>query len=229
MASPQFTDQQLSNWAQSYEKELCAKNDFIVDRCSIGITIGINEYEIPNYVTNIRSVLWQGKELHAKGFRASIITGDTPFQTSGSVPFEYVFSGKGQRVLKFYPTPMLAVAYDSGDLWNSTADKNDVIVEFYRTPDYVSVPQKTLPVYLRQYVLKNYVCWKAFQSEGPTQDMRAAVYYNSRIAQDAEYLGLVKENMHRGHTMVLFENKFVGRRKPGRPVLPPTFGYPVNW
>lgn len=229
MAASQFTDSQLSNWSQSYEKELCAKYDLLVDRISLGIISGHNEYEIPNYVTNIRSVLYQGKELHAKGFRTSIITGDTPFQTSGSVPFEYVFSGKGMRVLKFYPTPVLNVPYDSGDLWNPTADQNDVIVEFYRTPDYTSVPQKILPLWLRQYILKDYICMKAFNVEGPSQDLRGAAYYTGRLTQQLEYIGAIKENMEQGHTMVLFENKFVGRRKPGKPVLPPNFGYSVNW
>lgn len=224
-----FTDNQLSTWAQTYEKELCARNDLIVDRCSLGITSGLNEYELPNFVTNIRSVLWQGKELHAKGFRASVLTGDTPYQTAGSVPFEYVFSGKGQRVLKFYPSPNISVAFDSGDLWNPTADQNDVIVEFWRTPDYTSTPQLTLPTWCRQYLLKDYVCQKAFMSEGPQQDLRGATYYATRLEEGLTYVGLIKEQMHASQMNVLFTNKMVGRRKPGRPVLPPNFGYPVNW
>lgn len=229
MAAVQFSDNQISTWAQIYEKEICAKNDLIVDRCSIGVTAFVNEYELPNYVTNIRSVLWLGKELHAKGFRASVITGDTPFQTAGSVPFEYVFSGKGQRVLKFYPSPNLTVAYNSGDLWTPTADETSVIVEFWRTPDYLSDPQKVLPLWCRQYLLKDFICWKAFAIEGPQQDLRAAAYYQERIDQAAEYIGLIKENMHASQMNVLFDNKMLGRRKPGRPVLPPNFGYPVNW
>jgi hypothetical protein len=225
----QFTDSQVSTWAQTYEKELCAKYDLIVDRLSLGITIGLNEYEIPNWVTNIRSVLWQGYEIYAKGFRASILTGDTPYQTAGSRPFEYVFSGKGQRVLKFYPTPMAAIPYDSGDLWNPTADLNDVIIEVYRTPDYAASPQKVLPTWLRQYILKDYVCWKAFASEGPQQDLRAAAYYQGRLAQGIVYIESIKEAMHASQMNVLYKDQFLSRRKPGRPVLPPNFGYPVNW
>jgi hypothetical protein len=229
MAGTAFTDSQLSSWAQSYEKELCAKNDLITDRISLAITIGINEYEIPNYVTNIRSVLFQGRELYAKGFSAARMTGDTPFQTEGSIPFEYTYSGKGLRVLKFYPTPMVALAYYSGNLWTPDADQNACIVEFYRTPDYTTVPPLTLPAWNRQYLLKDYVCWKAFMSGGPQQDLRAADYYNGRVAAASQYIGMIKENMHAATINVLFEKKMVGRKKPGRPVLPPNFGYPVNW
>lgn len=222
----QFTDNQISTWAQTYEKEVCSKFDFIVDRVSIAVTAFVNEYEIPNFVTNVRSVLWLGKELHAKGFRASVITGDTPFQTAGSVPFEYVFSGKGQRVLKFYPSPNLTIGVYVGDIWTPDADQTSVIIEFYRTP---ASPDKVLPDWLRQYLLKDYVCWKAFASEGPQQDLRGAAYYNARIQDATQYLGSIKENMHKSQMNVLFKDKMLGRRKPGRPVLPPNFGYPVNW
>lgn len=227
MPVAQFTDQQLSNWAQSYEKELCAKHDLIVDRISLGVTAFNNEYEIPNYVTNIRSVLWQGRELYAKGFRASVIVGDTPFQTAGSVPYEYVFSGKGMRVLKFYPSPNLDVPFDAGDLWNPTADRNDVIVEFYRTPGLT--PELQLPEWCRRYLLKDYVCLKAFKNEGPQQDLRAAAYYEGRIAAAAGYVNQLSTNMQESAVSVLFQQQFVGRRKPGKPVLPPNFGYRVNW
>lgn len=229
MAQSAFTDNQISNWAKQYEREVAARYDLIVDRVSLGVTAFVNEYQLPNYVTNIRSVLWLGKELHAKGFRASVITGDTPFQTAGSVPFEYVFSGKGQRVLKFYPSPNLTVAYNAGDLWTPQADETSIIVEFWRTPDYISQPSKVLPDWLRQYLLKDYVCSRAFNAEGPQQDLRAAAYYEGRLEEGLNYVELIKENMHASQVNVLYDRKMLGRRKPGRPVLPPNFGYPVNW
>jgi hypothetical protein len=226
---PQFSDTQLTTWAQNYERELCAKEDLIVDRISLDITSMVNEYEIPNYVTNIRSVLWQGKVVYAKGFRASVFTGDTPFQTSGSTPFEYVFSGKGLRVLKFLPSPNADIPYYSGDLWTADADQNAVIIEFYRTPDYNSTPQLKLPDWLRKYVLKDHVCWKAFAVEGPTQDLKAARYYQSRLANGIDYVQTIKTNMHASVINILYKDPWNSRRKPGRPVLPPNFGFPVNW
>ncbi len=228
MAS-QFTDSQITVWAQTFEREICAKGDLLVDRISLDVHEFSNEYELPNYVTNIRSVLWLGKELHAKGFRSSVITGDTPFQTSGSIPFEYVYSGHGQRVLKFYPSPNTDVPVYVGDLWTADADRYGVIVEFYRTPDYTATPPLVLPDWCRQYLLKDPICEKAFSVEGPQQDIRAATYYADRINKGLDYMGLIKERMHDSQMNVLYDQKFIGRRKPGRPVLPPNFGYPVNW
>lgn len=224
-----YTDDQISTWAQIYEKEVIAKNDLIADRISLQVIKGSNQYEVPNYVTNIRSVLWLGKELHAKGFTGSMITGDTPFETAGSIPFEYVFSGKGMRVLKFYPSPNINIAQYVGDLWTPDADRYAVIVEFFRTPDYTSTPQKKLPEWLRQYIIKDYVCWKAFTSEGTQQDLRASKYYQQRLDEGATYLKEVRENMFASIVSILYDRKMLGRRKPGKPVLPPNFGYPVNW
>lgn len=229
MSGTAFTAQQLSSWAQTFEKEICAKFDFIVDRFSLSVTAYVNEYQLPSYITNIRSVLWLGKELHAKGFRSSVITGDTPFQTAGSVPFEYVYSNKGQRVLKFYPSPNLTIPTYVGDLWQPLADSSAIIVEFYRLPDYNQTPQLVLPNWFRQYVLKDKICEKAFLSEGPQQDLRAATYYKGKVDRQEEYLQKIKENMHASQMNVLFDQKMLGRRKPGRPVLPPNFGFPVNW
>lgn len=222
-----FTDTQISAWAQAYEREITAEHDFIVDRISLDIVAGIGEYEIPNYVTNIRSVLYQGKELHAKGFRASNITGDVPGVTSGAIPFEYVFSGKGLRVLKFYPTPNLSIPIYTSSLWTAAADFAAVIVEFYRTSVRDDVTRQ-LPEWLRRYILKDYVAWKAFGMDGKQQDLRAADYYSKKLESQKTYLQMIKTNMFRASTDAVSVHKMPNRQRPGRPVLPSNFGYPLS-
>lgn len=225
-----FTDPQISNWSFKYEQEIASKHDLIADRFSIPVVSGTSEYQIPNYVSNIRLVLYQGKEVCAKGGRASIITNDTPGTTAGSTPFEYVYSNKGLRVLKFYPTPQDTIAQYTQDLWTPAADQAAVLVEFYRTSTAANpIGQLNLPVWLRQYLLKDYVCWKSATVEGKGQDTRMSKYYQMRLDGHADYIRKVKENMHRMQQAVLAEQGFTGRRKPGRPVLPPNFGYPVNY
>lgn len=225
----QFTDNQITVWAQQYEREICAKYNFLADRWSLQINTGYNEYELPNYVTNIRSVLYMGKELHPKGFTASRMTNDTPFQTAGSIPYEYMFSGKGQRVIKLYPTPMDNIAVVAGDLWNPTAEEFGCIIEFYRTPNYTVNPPLVLPNWLRRYILKDNVCYRTFKVEGPQQDLRAAKYYEQKMGQQQEYLQTIKNQMGKAQVNILFEKKVGNKRGPGRPVLPPNFGWPVNY
>lgn len=225
---PTFTDDQISKWAGDYERELCARQDFIGDRYSIPVFSGVGEYEIPNYVTNIRGVLFLGKALYAKGTRGSILTNDTPFATEGSIPFEYIYNGKGLRVLKFLPTPMEDIAAYSGDLWTVAADAAAVIVEFYRTP-VLSDPFRRLPEWVRRYVIKDYVCWKAFAAEGPAQDLRAAKYYEGRLAAQGMYLEEIRSNQHMANQYVLSDKSNLARRRPGPLQYPSNFGTRCNW
>ena len=228
-----FSDSQISKWGQDYEKELCAKFDFIADRLSLEIISGTGEYELPNYVTNIRSVLYKGKELHPKGGRSSILTGDIPFATSMSAPYEYQVSGMGLRVLRLLPTPGDNIpVYTPIDaragLWTVEADRDACIVEFYRTPHPRLLDETLmLPRWFRRYVLKDYICWKAFTSEGPQQDLKAAGYYEEKRNVNEGYCSDIKSSMYRSYQRVLSDNKQIGRRKPGHPVLPPNFGYPT--
>jgi len=224
----QFTDLQISKWAQDYEKEICARNNFICDRISLNILTGVNEYEVPNYISGIRSVLYKGKELHAKSGRKSILTGDIPFATSQSIPFEYQFSGMGQRVIRLLPTPGENIAIYSGDLFTVEADRTACIIEFYRTSHYDEFDHtKMLPDCIRRYLLKDYVCWKTFSSEGPQQDLRAATYYELKRQLNEKYAMDISSAMTRSYQHVLADHKMMGRRKPGHPVLPPNFGYPT--
>ena len=174
-------------------------------------------------------VLYKGKEIHPKGFRTSILTGDVPMSNVGSIPYEYVISGKGLRVLQLKPVPMENIPEYIGDLFTMEADRDGCIIEFYRTPSLTDETM-VLPNWLRRYLLKDYVCWKAFSSEGPHQDIRAAQYYQGRMNLGEQYLMTIKENMNRGIMHVLSaETKFNRRQKPHHPVLPSTFGTPTTY
>lgn len=227
MAS-KFTDAQLSKWANDREKEICAKNSLLADRLSLTVTSGTSTYELPNYVTNIRSILYFGKEVHPKGGTAVRITGNLPFETTSSAPYEYQVSGLGQRVIKFYPSPMDNIPEVVGDLWNAAADEAGCIIEFYRTP-ITGNAQLSLPPWMRRYLLKNYICAKAFGMQGVTQDLRAEKFYLSEIGKDEIYIAAIKGGMHQSTRRVISPTRTGSRSIPGRPVLPPNFGYPVNF
>jgi hypothetical protein len=224
-----FTDQQLTKWANDYEREICSRDNLIADRWSIAIINGQSEYELPNYVSNIRAVLYKGKEVHPKGFRASIMTGDVPLTPMGSIPYEYIVTGMGLRVIKFRPTPMEDINEYSGDLFTIAADRVSVIVEFYRTPSTTDYKLQ-LPPWIRRYILKDYVCWKAFGNEGPAQDIRGATYYSSRLGVNDMYISEIKKNMNQGIILLLnAEHKFNRRQRPAHPILPSNFGYPTTY
>jgi hypothetical protein len=223
-----FSDSQLSNYAIKYEQELCSKHDLIVDRVAIATTAGRSEYELPNYVTNIRMVLYLGKVVYAKGIRASVMTGDTPATTATNAPYEYLFNGKGMHVIKFFPAPDTSVTDPGGPYFDVTKDKIAVIVEFLRTPSQTDATLR-LPSWMRRWLLKDYICEKCFSMEGPTQDLRGATYYHEKVLSHDALIGEIKSNLNRYQINVLSDRPRNTIRKPGHPVLPPNFGYPANY
>lgn len=218
-----FSDIQITKWANDYERFLVASNNLILDRYSIPIISGQGAYELPNYFTSIRLVLWEGREVYPKGFSKSIATGDSPTSITSSIPLEYTATGKGLRVIKFYPTPYLDIAEYTGDLFTAYADAAAVIIEGYRTPSTTDNNLR-LPLWCRRYLLKDHICQRAFANEGKAQDMRAALYYEKRLTENQLYISKIKENMHQAALMVLnAHNNQDNRRRPAKPVLPSNF------
>lgn len=168
-------------------------------------------------------VLWQGREVLPKNFRASVLVGDNPYSSIGvNCPDEYICGGLGNRVIKFISTPNVTIAAYTSDLFTPAADAAAVIVEFYRTP-HLTTESLKLPPWIRRYLLKDYICMKAFKAEGPAQDLRAAAYYDSKMVQNREYLKKIKTNMFQAFTNTLMSEAHWRGGRPGRPVLPDNF------
>lgn len=232
-----FSDAQISKWANQYEREVLSKYNLVVDRYSLATTAGVNEYELPNYITDIRMVLYLGKGLWPKGFQQSVFTGDTPFNTATNAPYEYTINGKGLRVIKFFPSPDQTIATYvpggdpnnlSGTLFDPAADAAAVILEFYRTPS-VSDATLRLPTWLRRWVLKDNICAKAMGVEGPTQDLRGSQYYENKLIQNEQLFMKINKNMTQCYPHILNDRPRRAMRKPGHPILPPNFGFPANY
>lgn len=237
MPASNFTDSQLSKWANQYEREVLSKQNLVIDRVALGTTAGISEYELPNYITDIRMVLYLGKGIYPKGFRKSVMVGDTPGTTSLNAPYEYLITGKGQRVLKFYPSPDTTIAlYNpvtdpanvSKTLFDPAADTAAVLIEFYRTPSITDATLR-LPTWLRRWLLKDYICSKAFAVEGPTQHLKGAQYYEQKLVEQDQLFKIIHNNMTMINLNILNDRPKRAMRKPGHPILPPNFGFPANY
>lgn len=219
---PNFSDTQISKWANEYERELCAVNNLIVDRISLAITQGESDYTLPNYLTSIRAVLWQGKMVYPKSFGKSMATNDTPLTATESIPLEYIFSSLGAAVIKFLPFPSITIAEYVGDLFTPVADEAAVIIEFYRTPHLTDTDVR-IPTWARRYLLKDYICMKAFRVDSTTQDLKASRYYEARMAENVNYVKTINQSLRGSYLNVLSEHPQRGRTRPGRPILPDNF------
>ena len=204
-------------WTSSYlaritleaEVEIAKELECIIDRYSLATEMDLSEYQLPDYVNNIRRVFWKGERLDpisgsSMGFWNpsiedfgegvfDIISFENPsFDISsvnvqpssgniagGGKPRQYFYSRFGENVIKFSPSSNESILTYSSGLYSDNI-ANAVIIEFYRMPDGVDWK---IPEYIRRRTIKAYVLWKAFQREGDGQNIKAANYWFNRYQQ----------------------------------------------
>lgn len=252
-----WTNEYLADLALEAEIEIAKKLPCIIDRYSLSVEIGIAEYQLPEYVTNIRRVFWKGTRLdpvshleiddwvftweqstfgaftevnyQETAFDIDDIIGATPM----GKPTRYFYSKLGENVIRLNPTPNENVGvFDA--LYGANIP-NAVIVEFYREPDGVNWK---LPEYIRRRTIKSYVMWKAFAREGDGQNLSASQYWQGRYAVNLERANKIILHLHSSLIQAREPNHlshggfdeygYQGPYVPARPVLPPNYGITVE-
>jgi hypothetical protein len=221
-----FTNAQILRFTQEAELEVSGL-DLIVDRIALAITANAADYNLPSYVTSIRSITYQGKPLDPYSGQEMIRSGSTPTSTTTGTPLHYVFSYRGRGVIRFYPTPSVGVSAPATNLWEHAAIASGVIIEFYRVPKLTGSINR-LPSDLRDSYLEDYTYYRAYAIEGKEQDL-AASQFHSRLWKQS--LNEVKSVVNQIKKCVSYEVKpIISNDIPvvRRPRLPSNFGRVVS-
>ena len=222
-----WTDSTISRFAQDGETTIAVGNNLIIDRVSISLTASLGQYQLPNYVTNITRVTWQGYTLEPYSGKEMVWSGSYPLNVTSGQPRFYIYSDIGQRVIKLYPTPSVDLPAAVTDLWESTAIENSFIVEFYRQPDFTSSVLR-LPSEIRRQFVKNFVLKDCFRQEGKGQDLKAAEYFHKATMADQRLIETYKRNLTKSIIDSMQPKPITAAYgKPARPQLPPQFGVTV--
>jgi len=200
-----WTNEYLARISLDAEIEIARETESIIDRLSLSTISGTSQYQLPEYVQNIRKILWKGFRLdpaaqidyenwiwnlggssiiggafEPSAFSSGFEIGSSSDSNSNSRPvgrpFQYFYSTFGENVVIFNPGINETIASVPDNLWGSEIG-NSVIIEFYRVPDGTSFK---IPHYIRRRTIKSYVMWKSFEKEGPGQNLQAAEYYRNR-------------------------------------------------
>jgi len=170
-----WDDSTIARFAQKAETTLAETHNLIVDRISLAIVAGTSEYAIPEYVTNIRRVTYQGKTLNFDSAKFEYDLGYTPI----SDPYVYFESFSSQRSIRFFPTPGSSIAQVTNDLWLRASIRAGVIVEFYRTPDFTGTSLR-IPECIRRIFVKDIVLTNCYLREGKGQSLKLAKYFQDK-------------------------------------------------
>lgn len=174
-----FDKELLNRFAQNCEDDFHSDFNCIVDRFALPIISGTSLYTLDDWVVNIRRITylgWKVYPLSHRDFRDYIL----PVSSTGR-PLEYVYNNVGLNTIKLFPAPSLTidpVIYEnSSELFKTENILTQCIVEYYRAPDYFDF---TIPLFFKRRLVKAYVLWMCFQTEGKGQNEKAAAYWQKR-------------------------------------------------
>ncbi len=201
-------------------------NDFpcLIDRLALDITSGTSEYTLPDYVTNIRRITWQGRKLDPMPHR-QMREVFQPLTQTGK-PYWYIFNNVGLLKIKFFPIPAENFTADQTNLFGS-AIPDQVIVEFYRASDF---DEFTIPTIVKRRTLKAYVLSKCFAIESKGQDLKIAKYYADKFEQlKINFRDVLDELIYLPRKYVMASSYLDNIAYPSQPLLPiDKFGISVD-
>ena len=217
-----FTDEQITRYAQEAEILLAADTKCIQNRVSLALTAGVSEYQLPSTVLGITRITWKGYKLDPYSGKEMIASGSTPGQPTQGQPKFYIYSDRGFRVIKLYPAPSTSLPLVTGNLWTASKIADGFIVQFSSIPDFTSTTERIPSAFRRQFV-KDYVLYRCMAREGKAMDLRAATYFKQKfeagLVQNKTIWSLLHSCIDRTMTADVYRRNFTSR-----PVLPPQFG-----
>lgn len=221
-----FTTAQLERFRQDAELDV-AELDVIVDRIALSVVRGQSDYELPEYLTSIRSITYRGEHLTPYSGQELIRSGSTPMFAELGKPREYIFSYRGVATIALYPRPEETIAAPVTSLWENTAIQNGVIIEFYRGPDFTSEVYRIPPI-LRSCYFEDYIYSRAYEIEGKEQDMAAANFHEKLWQESFKEIKDVVNQIRKCVSYEVRPQIFNGQVAQKHPRLPSNFGKVVS-
>jgi hypothetical protein len=229
-----WSNEYLARLAFDAETEIANETKCIIDRISISTALHVSEYQLPQYVFNVRKVYWKGFRLdpisgytvpetaydiitwksagfNPSAFSPAFLTGYSDITSTfgagvkGGKPIEYFYAGFGENIIKINPSANEVLQRYEDGLWSNNIE-NSLIIEFYRFPDGENWK---IPQYFRRRTIKAYVLWKAFAKEGDGQNLDASQYWEKRYHLLLGRAKIITDNIYKIYTY---------SRKPGNDI-----------
>jgi hypothetical protein len=209
-----WNSQTIIRFSQEGENEFAEDFPCILVRISLTITAGQNTYVLPDDVKSIRRITWQRWKLDPLGQRN--MREVFQYATQQGKPFWYIFNNIGAQKVQFFPIPNESISPSGKDLY-SDAITTDVIVEYFRLPDFATY---TIPQYFRRYVLKPYVMKSCFGIEGQGNNLKNRDYFVQKWQNLRDRYGQFLDEIHNKSRKLCLNGITSYQFFPGQPLLP---------
>ncbi len=170
-----WTAAQINRFTLQAEEIFCQEYKCIIDRVALDIIAGTALYTLPDDVSDIRRITYRGLNVIPFSDRNNRFLFEG--LTSQGEPRYFIYNNQGKGTIKFFPTPLETITANQSNLFDPDQIAIQCIAEYYRIPDGIGF---SLPEYMRRRLLKTYVLWHCFLSEGKGQNLKAAAYWKQK-------------------------------------------------
>lgn len=209
-----WNSQTIIRFSQEAENDFAESFPCILVRMSLPITALQSTYTLPDNVKSIRRITWQSWKLDPLGQRN--MREVFQYATQIGKPFWYVFNNIGANRIQFFPIPPFDIQPSGGDLY-ADAINTDVIIEYFRLPDYATY---TIPDYFRRRVLKPWVLRSCFGIEGQGNNVKNRDYFTQKWETLKEKYGEFLNEIHNKSRKLCLNGITSYQFFPGSPILP---------
>jgi len=211
-----WTSESIIRYSQEGENDFSEEYPCLLTRISLTITKNVSTYTLADDVKSIRRISWQGFKLDPLSQRN--MREVFSYATQVGKPYWYVFNNVGANNVRFFPIPDSNISPASGgaNLYGSDI-KSDVIIEYYRVPDYANY---VIPEYFRRRLLKSYVMNMCFAKEGQGQNVKNRDYFRQRWQYLKAKYGIFLDEVHNKPRKLCLNGITSSQFFPAAPVLP---------
>jgi len=224
---PEFDDVYLNDLRSRGQTHLSSEVPCLFHRFSLGVEAGEGVYDLPSDLLSIIQVTYKGFKVEPLDFKTAREHGfeiDPLSDTKIGRPKFYFMHNLGQFKLCFWPSPDETITADDTGIWNDDEEiKARVIVTAWR----VASDDIPLPDYLRRRLIKDYVAYKAYAKEGPTQVMEISEFFRERYQISLAHLRRIMNTLPKAADDAMLPNA-PRQALVSRPVLPNNFGVKVR-
>lgn len=226
---PIWTDTFLNQLQDDAERRIVADVTCLFHRFCLATTAGLSVYTMPSFVRSIKRITWRGRKVEPLSWEQFVlltpatvfVSANQKIETTNSRPQWYTMHPTNIGDIRFFPTPDESFD-DTGDPYSPDVGPK-CIISCWRYVD-TSLPQASLPNYIARRTIKAYVLWKAFESEGPGQNLKASKYYKSVYDFLIEQFRLINDGVFVSRKFSLGDGLFgLENYRYPKPLLPPNF------
>lgn len=224
----------LNQLAEDAEQQINQDVQCIFEKCYLPTTKGISQYTLPSFVRGLRRITWLAKMLDPVSWEemtqltpATVVIGNPENlqyseETVVSRPLYYAMNPTAPYTIRLFPTPDLTLGIGT-NAYITIPNEQYCVISYWRSTEGVGLTT-SLPKYIDRRSRKAYILWKAYEAEGPGQNLKASEYYGKKYAFLMERFRLINSGCFVGKKYQLGDGMLeINNFRYPRPTLNPRF------